>query len=106
MKVTPHINVSAEMIYRQTFTDYLDDVSTTYPENLSELSPLTQQLSLRDPRTVKQVEGLKRGSKKFYDTYMVVGFRVDYTLMVSHQRNNLKKNSARLRMHKGLKKKR
>jgi hypothetical protein len=78
-----------EIGWRTTFTDYLDDVSTTYanPEDLS--SDLARALAnrtneLEDLSTVPGVAnydaGEKRGDSSHNDTYLFTGFSFSYVL--------------------------
>ena len=106
MKVTPRIDVSGEMIYRKTFTDYIDDVSTIYPTEIASWEPTRQALSSRNEnRSFDEVAGGIRGNPDNKDSYVTIGFKVAYTLKVTQQRYNLKRNSSKLRMHKGINKK-
>lgn len=106
-KFNPQIDFCFEAIYKKTFTDYLDDVSTIYPEDIASWDDATRQnLSLRDGRTPEQAAGTKRGNPDNKDVYLTLGFRIEYTFKVTQQRNNLKGKSSRLRMHKGIRKKR
>jgi hypothetical protein len=65
---------------RITFTDYLDDVSLTYP-NLSELQsargPIAAAFSNRG--TIDFSEGQNRGGKSAKDFYSIGGVTVSYT---------------------------
>ncbi|MDB4834993.1 hypothetical protein OAH12_00220, partial [Cyclobacteriaceae bacterium] len=106
MKLTPHLNVSLEAVYKKTFTDYLDDVSTVYPNDIASWSdPTRQQLSLRqEGRTYDQAAGKQRGNPDRKDGYLLLGLRFDYTLKITRQMYNVRKNASRFRMHKGIKK--
>jgi hypothetical protein len=99
--------LSLEANYKKTFTDYLDDVSTVYPSDIASWTdPIRQQLSLRqNGRTYESAADSKRGEPKKKDGYVLLGFKVDYTLKVTNQRYNITKNKSRFRMHKGFKKK-
>ena len=108
LKVTPQIDISFEVLYRKTFTDYLDDVSTIYPTDIASWDdPISQNLSLKqEDRSYESAAGGKRGNPDSKDGYVTFGFRLEYTLKVTQQRYNLKRNSSRLRMHHGIRKKR
>ena len=73
----------AEAGYRKTNTDYLDDVSGTYPLEL----PATSQFSEQDRRALsdRSLSGNKeplsqRGDYRKRDTYMFVGFSLTYSI--------------------------
>ena len=106
-KVHPQLDIAVEAIYRMTFTDYLDDVSTIYPEDIADWTdPIRQQLSLRqEDKTYEQAAGGKRGGSTYDDGFITLGVRAEYTLRVSKQRYSLKRNTSRFRMHKGFRKK-
>ncbi len=106
-KVTPQLDLGFEIVYKKTFTDYLDDVSTAYPEDIATWSdPTRQQLSLRqEGRTFDEAAGKQRGNPSSKDGYLLAGFRLEYTIKVTNQKYSLKKNSSRFRMHKGIRKK-
>jgi hypothetical protein len=57
-------------------SDYLDDVSTSYPD-LLEMEPIRQVLS--DP-TGNNEPGFKRGNPGVKDSYIILNFRVRYLL--------------------------
>jgi hypothetical protein len=88
-KLSPWLDFSVEMGYRWLFTDYLDDVSTTFVNN-SSLPPIAAALAdrshevgvlpwdTRDGRT--WAEGHQRGDPKQNDGYVNVGFKVEYTI--------------------------
>lgn len=107
-KLNPHIDIAFEAIYKKTFTDYLDDVSTVYPTDiLTWTDPVRQDLSYRqEDRPIDRAPGQKRGNPDKKDAYLTLGFRLEYTLQVTRQKYNLKSNRSRLRLHKGIKKKR
>ena len=108
LKATPQIDIAFEAIFRKTFTDYIDDVSTIYPTDIASWTdPIRQDLSLKqEGRSLDAAAGKTRGNPSNNDGYLTFGFRLEYTLMVTQQRYNLKRNSSRLRMHKGIRKKR
>jgi hypothetical protein len=107
-KLNPHIDIAFEAIFKKTFTDYLDDVSTVYPTDILEWTdPIRQGLSYKqEDRPIERAPGEKRGNPDNKDAYLTIGFRLEYTLQVTKQRYSLKRNRSRLRMHKGIRKKR
>lgn len=77
-----------ELNYRLTFTDYLDDVSTVYP-NSSELSGVAKDLYYRgweltgetDPDERKYPEeGVQRGGATSNDSYFTLTFTYSYII--------------------------
>jgi hypothetical protein len=88
-KVNPYLDFSVEVGYRLTFSDYLDDVSTTFVRN-SSLDPIGAALADRSEEVgVKPYdtddgkhwkEGHKRGNPGNKDGYVNVGFKLEYTL--------------------------
>ena len=75
--VNENFNVIMEYGIRKTFTDYIDDVSTTYVEAsiLSELGA-----SLADPSINKFAAGFQRGDKNNKDKYGFFGITVLYSI--------------------------
>ena len=83
--------VGLELGIRKTFTDYIDDVSTTYFDfaNYSGADPLSAQLSDRsngsDPNIT--APGAQRGDPRENDSYMFAIFSLNYKL--TNGRGNL-----------------
>lgn len=70
---------------RKTFTDYLDDASTVYPDKFalaSERGVRAVELSDRSGETGDIIgeEGKQRGDSQRNDSYLFVGFTLTYTL--------------------------
>jgi hypothetical protein len=70
------VNLGVELVFHQTFTDYLDDVSGNYPDlkALREQSPLAADLSWRTPQYfgtsgLEAPTGQKRGDTYKTDVY-------------------------------------
>jgi hypothetical protein len=80
------LSIGFEFGIRQTFTDYLDDVSGKYPnvDVLSKQSIAAAALSYRNPATLPNqratVEGQQRGDKYRYDRYYFMGASMTYSL--------------------------
>lgn len=79
------LNLIADIGYRHTRTDYLDDVSGNYPK-----VPLTDNLAraLSDrsgERTGVYIgaPGTQRGDQRRFDTYFFVGLSLSYTFITS-----------------------
>lgn len=81
--LSENIRVGAEISFRKLFTDYLDDVSTDYPD-LSVLSPRGASLSYRSDELKPPVpfpgEGAQRGNPNIKDNYYFLMFRFSYRL--------------------------
>jgi hypothetical protein len=85
-----NVNISFEIIHRKTFTDYIDDVSTTYvdPTLFSKyLSPsqaaLAVQMSnkaVNGYNTPGYRKGNKRGDTGQKDAYFTAGFKVAFRI--------------------------
>lgn len=81
-----YFNISGEIGYRNTNTDYLDDVSGLYP-TAAELQDVTPQktdlrIALSD-RSVNKigVPGTQRGDFRKKDSYVFVGITLSYTFV-------------------------
>ncbi|UZR92891.1 DUF6089 family protein [Chondrinema litorale] len=100
-KVSPNIDFSAEMVLRYAFTDYLDDVSATIPENTEGMSELALAMAyrgseerammteaLREPgaiqtsKTAEQLAGKGRGGSAT-DMYLATTFKISYIIGTS-----------------------
>jgi hypothetical protein len=81
VKVSPRVNLSPELLYRKTFTDYMDDVSTTYidPDYFDRnLTPqdaaIARQIhdktvGIITPGINRYEPGTQRGNSKNMDAY-------------------------------------
>jgi hypothetical protein len=81
------IRIGIEAYYVKTFTDYLDDVSTTYADPSALADPVTIALANRsaeytsDPAYLAQyVPGSKRGDASQKDTYLYTAITGSYVL--------------------------
>lgn len=88
MKLTDKIGVGAEIGYRKTFTDYIDDVSTSYVDQsslLSQRGPLAVQMAFRTPEVPGHTtdpypaNGVQRGGSA-KDNYYFIGLTLSYRL--------------------------
>jgi opacity protein-like surface antigen len=83
LALSDNIRVAAEFDFRKLFTDYLDDVSTNYPD-LALLSPAGADLSYRGdelkPPIPFQGGGAQRGNPDIKDNYYYLMFRISYRL--------------------------
>ncbi|HTQ27274.1 MAG TPA: DUF6089 family protein [Puia sp.] len=87
LRVTDNVTVAYEINFRKLFTDYLDDVSTTYVDE-------TTLLAARGPEAVEMAyrgnevkggapyppDGTTRGGSKYKDWYYFTGLRVSIGL--------------------------
>lgn len=77
--ITGNWNLAAEIGYRTAFSDYLDDVSTVYPDRRSLISPEAAALSDRSGRSMPA--GAQRGDFRKRDTYMFAGVSLSFTFV-------------------------
>lgn len=81
-------SIGLEIGFRKTFTDYLDDVSHSYPENIDRLvetNALAAQLSYRTPEILSNAQaapapGSGRGNPKSKDWYLFFGLTLAVNL--------------------------
>lgn len=71
-------NLIGEVGYRTAFTDYLDDVSQNYPNDLSTRTYIPRMLS--DPSGVA-IDGTQRGDYRKRDTYLFAGLSLTFTFV-------------------------
>ena len=85
------LTLALDLGLRKTFTDYLDDVSTTYVDQntlILENGELAYKLSNRsgqEPGTQfkEYPDGYPRGNPKYKDWYMMAGFSLTYRIGVA-----------------------
>jgi len=93
------VNLSAELIYRKTFTDYIDDVSTKYIDPATfytNLSASQAQIAdaiynkspLRATDPANYGPGAKRGDPTQADAYFTMGLKLGIRLGSSREWNN------------------
>ncbi len=86
--VNKTFNIILEYGIRKTFTDYLDDVSTSYiGGNLIDMSPLGIEMSdksLNGP----QAKGFQRGDSKDKDWYTFTGITLSFKILSEKERCN------------------
>lgn len=88
MKLNEKFSVGAEISYRITFTDYIDDVSGTYVDQtalLTQRGPLAVQMAFRTPEVPGHTtdpypanNAIRGGEAKDY--YYFMGFSISYCL--------------------------
>ena len=84
--VIPRWDLSAEFGYRYTFSDYLDDASTVYPDPSTLSGPLAVELSdrrdefiAREERVPRYMGEKYRGNSRNNDWYMITALKVTYS---------------------------
>lgn len=84
-RLGPFTNLSFEGGFRKTFTDYLDDVSTTHHAASDFADPLAYALSDRRPEVGKTPApaGTQRGNSTSMDAYMLYNVKLEYYLPVN-----------------------
>lgn len=82
LKSGPFFNIALEGGFRKTFTDYLDDVSTTHIDNSTFTDPLAAAMADRRPELGLDVlqEGAKRGNPDADDAYLIMNIKIEYYL--------------------------
>lgn len=85
---TIRLKGSIEGIYTHVMSDYLDDVSTVYPDR-SGMTRVAASLSDRGPEigTAPNPVGAKRGNHKRNDGYLTLSARLIYLISTPRQRN-------------------
>ncbi len=85
--ISEKLNLSFEVSHRYTFTDYLDDVSTTYVgiDKFSGPSDGTARLLQDrsyeiDPDNILGLEGRQRGTSKQKDQYLIVELGLSFNI--------------------------
>jgi hypothetical protein len=79
------IGLTAFWEMHKTFTDYIDDVSSTYYLNGPAINPNDQGGILSDP-TRNHTAGMQRGNPKSYDWYSFSGVTVTYKFALKGSR--------------------
>lgn len=79
LKVTRLVSLIVEYGYRFSDTDYLDDVSTVYPDPDLLPNDLSRQFSDRSPELglAPRSPGNQRGNPGVKDDYMILSFRLE-----------------------------
>lgn len=97
LSISDNIQLGVELGLRKLFTDYLDDVSTTYADSTvlaNNVSTQSAALAYRGDELAGAPpypdEGAQRGNSKYKDWYYFTGFKVSYRLGAGN--GNSKKN--------------
>ncbi len=88
LRLSEKINLDVEMVFRKTFTDYIDDVSSTYPNQLALFNargPIAVRYSYRGSAP-EIPEGTTRGNPGTKDMFHVISLRLRYTLATNYLR--------------------
>lgn len=89
LKYSPHKSISIGLEYgiRKTFTDYIDDVSTRYPNQVilaAENGPMAANLSDRrlhnEGEILPDPTGLERGNSRTKDWYVFTGLTIAFRI--------------------------
>ena len=84
-ELSPLVNLRGEVVYRKTFTDYLDDLSSAYADRSWFRNPAngltTQQADLAEILSDRQIDkrtiaGGKRGTEKNNDGFFTVNLKI------------------------------
>lgn len=110
IKMTPSLNLGIESVWRLTTSDYIDDVSDTYSQEVLDLPDTDIRKQLADRRAeagadAGQLKTAIRGNPKSNDVVWFIGFKFEYTIKVTKQRYNINSNTSRFRLIKSIKKK-
>jgi hypothetical protein len=78
--IKKRLGLGIEWGMRKTFTDYLDDVSTNYYIDFSNLTPgdIDAREMLSDPSATKHAPGMQRGNSENNDWYSFAGITLTY----------------------------
>lgn len=78
--IAGRLTLAANLSYRTAYTDYLDDVSGTYPGPSVLSNPISAALSDRSATHIGSA-GTQRGDLRPHDTYFFTGLSVSYTFI-------------------------
>lgn len=90
--VSQKVNVGVEFLYRKTFTDYIDDVSTTFVDPALLANPVAAAMSNKSPLFgvpgSNYNPGDKRGDPSQTDAYFTLGLKLGIRLGNDHSYDN------------------
>lgn len=78
-----NFNFECQFGFRKTYTDYLDDVSNTYPNNTNKsiiAATLSDPSILINGGTIINKQGFKRGNSDISDWYMIAQVSLSYRI--------------------------
>ncbi len=79
--VSNRLGLGLEWGMRKTFTDYIDDISTKYYIDYSQITnpeEITDKVHLSDPSSIKHAPGMQRGNPQNNDWYSFAGVTITY----------------------------
>lgn len=91
-----NVSLGLEVVHRKTFTDYIDDVSTTYvnPQDFYNYfagnpgqAALASRLADKSNNNPNYAPGTKRGTPNNNDSYYTVGFKLGFRLNSGNSKN-------------------
>ena len=82
--ITKKLGLAVEWGLRKTFTDYIDDVSTTYYLFGSNIDPSDQAAFLSDPNRDHE-PGMQRGNSETNDWYAFTGITITYKFVLGNR---------------------
>jgi hypothetical protein len=103
IRITDNLDAGAETGFRKTFTDYLDDVSTAYPDKATLLDaegPVAVYLS--DSSTDPRASFSMRGNPKNSDWYVYTNINLTFYFTTSLFKQYKLKNQYKVNSCKGL----
>jgi hypothetical protein len=86
VQLNRNMNFECQFGFRKTFTDYLDDVSTTYANSAAQYAKGHKVGYFTDPSApdaeghITDKSGLRRGNPDFNDWYIIAGVSLSYRL--------------------------
>ena len=103
LKASPHkaISLGLEWGIRKTFTDYIDDVSGSYPDIetiAAENGPVAAALSDRSLTDPGKHAGLARGNSKTKDWYVYTGLTISVRIKPKHDKCDAYKQHPKIKL--------
>lgn len=95
--ISENTSLGLEVVHRKTFTDYIDDVSTTYvnPQDFNNYfasnpgqAALATRLADKSNNNPNYAPGTKRGTPDNNDSYYTVGFKLGFRLNSNRSNGN------------------
>jgi hypothetical protein len=85
--INGRLGLGLEWGLRKSFTDYIDDISTTYYVDFDKLSPGEIGVAefLSDPSPVKHKPGMQRGNSQNNDWYSFAGVTLSYRFSIGEK---------------------
>jgi hypothetical protein len=80
--------LTLDIMFRKSFTDYLDDVSTYYAD-VETIRELDGDIAayFANPGTLEVRPGAGRGNPNNFDSYFLIGFRYEIPIIAIYNRN-------------------